>query len=213
VNAYIEFLGREDSKSGSSGEETVCQGGGSNGDLGPAPDPGIALVCISGGGDFESIRLWSTAITEVIFVSSSRCSLPHMALSSAQRLGSEGTLTALAQAVRAGSTTYSVSELSIPGLRHFVYKSRAHVQVTLPTWEDPYDDLDERRRCARYNSCGNVKLIERDRLMTLYQILYDAIHGKSGQAETLKLQYIRTEKESVLGWVRGHLFLFTVDSY
>jgi hypothetical protein len=35
----------------------------------------------------------------------------------------------------------------------------------------------------------------------LYQILHDAIHAKSGQEETLKLQYIRTEKESVMGWV------------
>jgi hypothetical protein len=39
------------------------------------------------------------------------------------------------------------------------------------------------------------------RLVTLYQILYDAVHAKSGQEETLKLQYIRTEKESVMGWV------------
>ena len=42
----------------------------------------------------------------------------------------------------------------------------------------------------------------RDRLVTLYQILYDAIHAKSGQDGTLKLQYVRTERESVLGWVR-----------
>ena len=40
-----------------------------------------------------------------------------------------------------------------------------------------------------------------DRLITLYQTLYDNIHAKSGQGSTLKLQYIRTEKESVLGWV------------
>ena len=39
------------------------------------------------------------------------------------------------------------------------------------------------------------------RLITLYQILHDAIHAKSGQESTLKLQYIRTEKESVMGWV------------
>ena len=39
------------------------------------------------------------------------------------------------------------------------------------------------------------------RLITLYQSLHDAIHGKSGQKEILKLQYIRTEHESVMGWV------------
>jgi len=37
--------------------------------------------------------------------------------------------------------------------------------------------------------------------MTLYQTLHDGIHAKSGQEGTLKLQYIRTEKESVMGWV------------
>lgn len=40
------------------------------------------------------------------------------------------------------------------------------------------------------------------RLLTLYQTLHDAIHAKSGQEETLKLQYIRTEQEGVMGWVR-----------
>lgn len=49
-------------------------------------------------------------------------------------------------AFRSGLTEYSVSELGIPGLRHFVYKSRAQVQVTVPMFEDPYDDIQERRR-------------------------------------------------------------------
>ena len=40
------------------------------------------------------------------------------------------------------------------------------------------------------------------RLLTLYQTLFDAIHAKSGQERTLKLQYIRTSQESVMGWVR-----------
>lgn len=39
-------------------------------------------------------------------------------------------------------------------------------------------------------------------IITLYQVLHDAIHAKSGQASTLKLQYIRSDKEAVMGWVR-----------
>lgn len=39
------------------------------------------------------------------------------------------------------------------------------------------------------------------RLITLYQTLYDAIHAKSGQESTLKLQYIKTSQEAVMGWV------------
>ena len=37
--------------------------------------------------------------------------------------------------------------------------------------------------------------------MTLYQMIHDAIHAKSGQEGTLKLQYIRTDKEIVMGWI------------
>ena len=31
--------------------------------------------------------------------------------------------------------------------------------------------------------------------------MHDRIHAKSGQDLPLKLQYIRTEKEAVMGWV------------
>lgn len=40
-----------------------------------------------------------------------------------------------------------------------------------------------------------------DRLITMYQVVYDAIHAKSGQSGPLKLQYIRTKQEIVMGWV------------
>lgn len=66
-----------------------------------------------------------------------------------QRLEHDGTLANIEKAVRDGRnglTEYSVADLSIPGLRHFVYKSRAYVQITTPTYEEPYDDIKERRR-------------------------------------------------------------------
>lgn len=54
-----------------------------------------------------------------------------------------------------GETEYTVADLGVPGLRHFVYKSRPHVQVTMPLFEDPYDDPNEKRRCAS-SDCGAV---------------------------------------------------------
>jgi hypothetical protein len=93
-----------------------------------ALDSGIGLVCISGGGDFETIRSWCDSATE--------------------RMESDGTLDVIAHQFRSGQTEYSVAELGIPGLRHFLYKSRAQVQITAPTFEDPYDNVDERRRWA-----------------------------------------------------------------
>lgn len=53
---------------------------------------------------------------------------------------------AIATASGSGKTEYSVADLGIPGLRHFVYKSRSHVQITVPTFEDPYDEVDGQRR-------------------------------------------------------------------
>lgn len=48
----------------------------------------------------------------------------------------------------------------------------------------------------------------KSRLITLYQTLYDSIHAKSGQGSTLKLQYMRMQHESVMGWV-GRCFLLS----
>ncbi|KAL1667017.1 DUF254-domain-containing protein [Schizophyllum commune] len=131
----------------------------------PYDDPNVVLVCISGGAEFDVVRGWCDSACE--------------------RLVTEGSLSSLISACTTDQRTeYSVGELGIPGLRHFIYKARAQVQVTMPAFEDPYEGVDERRR-----------------LVTLYQKLHDAIHARSGQGETLKLQYIKTEKESVMGWI------------
>ncbi|KAG9019740.1 Vacuolar fusion protein mon1 [Tulasnella sp. 427] len=88
------------------------------------------------------------------------------------------------------------SSLGIPGLRHFIYKSRSHVQLVVPGWEDPYVDADEKRR-----------------LITLYQIVHDAVHARSGQpGGPLKLYFVKTEKECMLGWVTTPFELFITTS-
>ncbi|OJT14675.1 Vacuolar fusion protein MON1 [Trametes pubescens] len=199
VNAYVMFLPRAD---GQDTPRMPTSPQGSAGSLAPDPDAeepqqvddassgqsmpaGIAsgrgaevgLVCVSGNADFEAVRGWCETVS--------------------QRLTSDGLLRALSKAITQGDTEYSVSSLGVPGLRHFVYKSRSHVQITMPTYEEPYDSLNEKRR-----------------LITLYQTLFDAIHAKSGQERTLKLQYIRTSQESVMGWVRLPRFSFVVyDSF
>ncbi|KAI0269832.1 trafficking protein Mon1-domain-containing protein [Gloeopeniophorella convolvens] len=138
--------------------------------------PGIGLICVTANGDFESIREWGSVVIG--------------------RLEGDGTMANMAKAIRSRSTEYSVADLSIPGLRHFIYKTRAHVQITSPTYEDPYDDVKEQRR-----------------LITLYQILHDGIHAKSGQDLPLKLQYIRTEKEAVMGWITQPFEMYIAVSH
>jgi len=181
VNAYISFLRRDVTVEHEEATSAPTSETGNAADLsinsGPTPtqrsvappyatptQSRIALVCISGGGEFDSIRGWCDTAT--------------------QRLEKEGALDAITNACSSGQTQYCVADLGIPGLRHFVYKSRSQVQVTAPIFEDPYDSLEDHRR-----------------LITLYQTLHDAIHAKSGQEGPLKLQYIRTEKESVMGWI------------
>lgn len=39
-------------------------------------------------------------------------------------------------------------ELAIPGLRHFLYKSRTYVQVTSPAYEGDYVEDENKSRCA-----------------------------------------------------------------
>lgn len=77
----------------------------------------------------------------------------------------------------------------------------------MPLFEDPYHETHERRRCAESLGLSQMISMQALRLTTLYQLLHDAIHARSGQAEPLKLQYIRTEKESVMGWVSSFLHL------
>jgi len=114
--------------------------------------------------DFEAIRLWGETVAE--------------------KLESSGAADALISASQ--QSAYSIAELAVPGIRHFVYKSRLHIQLTMPTFEDPYQITEEQ-----------------DRLVSLYQFVYDSMHAKSGQAAPLKLQFIRTEYESLIGWVRS----------
>ncbi|KAI0712079.1 trafficking protein Mon1-domain-containing protein [Earliella scabrosa] len=194
VNAYVMFLPRNDSpdvppakppseaeteSTTSNQEEQAPEDSVSTRSLpaGIATDrpPEIGLVCVSGSADFEAVRGWCDTVSN--------------------RLAKDGLLKTLSHAIAHGETEYSVSNLGVPGLRHFVYKSRSHVQVTMPTFEDPYDKPNEKRR-----------------LLTLYQTLFDAIHAKSGQERTLKLQYIRTSQESVMGWITQPFELYVALS-
>ncbi|KAJ9109166.1 hypothetical protein QFC21_000495 [Naganishia friedmannii] len=79
---------------------------------------------------------------------------------------------------------YSLSDLDTPDVRHFWYKSRSNVQITMPRWEQPYPPHSD----------------DQKRLITLYQHIYDGIHAKSGQLAPLKQFYVRTEFEACMGW-------------
>ncbi|WWC87062.1 uncharacterized protein L201_001947 [Kwoniella dendrophila CBS 6074] len=91
---------------------------------------------------------------------------------------------------------YTVSAIGCPGLRHFIYKSRQYIQITQPEWEAPYTE----------------ESIDRKRLITLYQRLHDVIHARSGQSQTYKLVYMRTEHEACLAWLTKPFELYLTVS-
>jgi hypothetical protein len=64
-----------------------------------------------------------------------------------QKIERDGTLNALTNAAR--QSEYTTAELGVAGLRHFVYKSKLHLQLTMPAFEDPYDNpTDKQRYCS-----------------------------------------------------------------
>ncbi|KAF8527468.1 DUF254-domain-containing protein [Hysterangium stoloniferum] len=143
---------------------------------------GLALVTVSGGGEFDAVRNWSDNVAKVKNPYHSSYRLVKLIGPHVQTLETTKLLAQLRTAAK--EAPYGCSELGIPGLLHFLYKSRVHVQATCPVWDDDYQSSDDQHR-----------------LITLYQTVHDAIHAKSGQGGPLKLQYIRTEKEAVMGWI------------
>ncbi|SCV72231.1 BQ2448_4925 [Microbotryum intermedium] len=118
---------------------------------------------------------------------------------------------------------YSLMDLAVPGLRHFLYKARPYVQITNPVWEGEYETDRNRVRYAEakfegllLEVDGTILLFLR-RLITLYQRLYDALHVRPAYAGGVnrppaKLMYLRTEYEAVLGWTTSSFELYLAVS-
>ncbi|KAJ3974097.1 trafficking protein Mon1-domain-containing protein [Lentinula raphanica] len=214
--------------------------------------PSLTLVCISGGSDFDSVRAWCDQAVEKLNASLSSSTISSSTstsnASSLSATTTPSTHRSTSTSPLSPSTTphprqqspsssslhhlrthifhssYTASELGIPGLRHFVYKAKGLVQVTYPIWEDDLyreqdiggnmtseqedDTSNLERETDTENERQGENFVERKRIITLYQLVHDAIHAKGmstlGKGETkegLKLQYLKTDTEAVLGWM------------
>ena len=98
------------------------------------------------------------------------------------------------------TSRYQAEQIGVTGLRHFIYKSRSHTQITSPTLDSAYPK-------------GSKDL---HRLLGLYDRAYQAIHGFGHLARSAKLQesvgpslappplkmhYLKTSHEAVLAWI------------
>ncbi|XP_072928759.1 vacuolar fusion protein MON1 homolog A isoform X1 [Hemitrygon akajei] len=84
--------------------------------------------------------------------------------------------------------SYGISQVGIPDLRHFIYKSRSSGLFTSPAVEAPYTSVQQR-----------------ERLLELYQYLYSRIHNS---ARPLKYIYYAGERENLLAWVTNGFELY-----
>ncbi|KAI8390974.1 vacuolar fusion protein MON1 [Radiomyces spectabilis] len=91
---------------------------------------------------------------------------------------------------KAADTMYVTEDLGISHLRHFLYKSKVHVQFTSPGFSGPYIQKNDQKRLYR-----------------LYQHVYDRMHAR---ARPLKLYYHDSDKEIILGWITSSFELYVV---
>ncbi|XP_069500246.1 vacuolar fusion protein MON1 homolog A [Ambystoma mexicanum] len=103
-----------------------------------------------------------------------------------ERLKKRGAYTPLQEALEC--PFYSVSQVGIPELRHFIYKSKSSGLFTCPEIEAPY-----------------VTEEEKERLLGLYQYLHSRAHNSS---HPLKNIYYTGPSENLLAWVTNAFELY-----
>ncbi|XP_008970487.1 vacuolar fusion protein MON1 homolog A isoform X3 [Pan paniscus] len=103
-----------------------------------------------------------------------------------ERLHKRGAHLALREALR--TPYYSVAQVGIPDLRHFLYKSKSSGLFTSPEIEAPYTSEEEQ-----------------ERLLGLYQYLHSRAHNASRPLKTI---YYTGPNENLLAWVTGAFELY-----
>ncbi|XP_003762301.1 vacuolar fusion protein MON1 homolog A [Sarcophilus harrisii] len=103
-----------------------------------------------------------------------------------ERLKKRGAHHMLREALR--TPFYSVTQVGIPDLRHFIYKSKSSGLFTSPEIEDPYASEEEQ-----------------ERLLGLYQYLHSRAHNASHPLKTI---YYTGPNENLLALVTGAFELY-----
>ncbi|GAA5901325.1 guanine nucleotide exchange factor MON1 [Sporobolomyces salmoneus] len=195
LHAYVSFLNLPNSTTPASPSNPTASGGGGG---------GIGLVLLSSDRDgFIAVKEAAEGIKDRLLSSHGRDFTVSAGSNgrSKNRKGGKAGGGLIHEIEKARILQeYSLVELAIPGLRHFVYKSRSLVQSTRPAWEGDY-----------------LALSDRYKLITLYQHLADSLHPRPAQTGTpakrpAQVQYLRTEQEAVLGWSTPQFELYVATS-
>ncbi|CDR48687.1 hypothetical protein NBRC10512_001399 [Rhodotorula toruloides] len=189
LHAYISFL-----DVGSSGRSA-------DGSSAEPPEDGVGLVLLSSQRDsFLGVKAAAEGIKARLLASPSATSAATSSSTLPPPAPDGGLLHPLL--LFRARQSYSLGELAVPGLRHFVYKDKSKVQVTMCGWEGEYGGEEE--------SEGEKA---RRRLITLYQHLHTALHPRPAAAgapsrQAAQVQYLRTEHEAVLGRITSSFELY-----
>ncbi|XP_048111984.1 vacuolar fusion protein MON1 homolog B [Alosa alosa] len=123
------------------------------------------------------------------------------AVAECKRKIEEAMLAQNALAAIAKAHSYSVSQVGVSDLRHFMYK--------------PFDVPDNHRQLTQFTRCPRdgvpitISGAEAGRLLDLYRDLHSRIHSSS---RPLKLIYHVAERETLLAWVTSKFELYTCFS-
>ncbi|KAI9310518.1 vacuolar fusion protein MON1 [Dichotomocladium elegans] len=94
--------------------------------------------------------------------------------------------------IDASEKLYKTDDVGAPGLLHFLYKSKTHVQFTSPELTGQY-----------------TSRVSQKRLYRLYHHAYDRMHCRS---RPLKIYYHDNNEEILLGWATSSFELYAVFS-
>lgn len=125
-----------------------------------------------------------------------------------EELEVHGSMAIIKSAVRRGRPT--ATDI-VPGtvLRHFLYKSRANVQFTMPSYEPSFTTLLARRRWVlnQLNCFRSLNANPSSRLLSLYHALHASIHAKNAH---LKVHHCISRESISLAWVTPLFELYCV---
>lgn len=85
---------------------------------------------------------------------------------------------------------FKTLDIPVPLIRHFLYKSKTHVQFVMPTFETHYYEPEMRQK-----------------LMTLYHQLHGFIHSKKGP---LRVYYTMRHSTTALAWITPSFEMYCV---
>ena len=98
-----------------------------------------------------------------------------------------GCLFSLQESIR--NAEYSVDDVGVPGIRHFMYKSKVNIQYTQSLFGEPYNRSSE----------------EQTRIYLLYQQARAQMQQRS---RPLKLLYTASQSETIFAWISNSFELY-----